>query len=158
MEAVVFRPRAGPRRAGEGARLGLRTGCDRPRTLAEIGQFHLVKAGASLGDALVADVEDDLRAVVVEREGRIVGLVPPRSGLWRDTRIHPDALIDRFVEPQPVVCRDTDLLSLALARLKRHGAGAAIVFNGPRRPRARNVVGIITKRAIADAVIHDFDE
>ena len=121
-------------------------------------QFHLVKAGTSLGDALVADVEDDLRAVVVEREGRIVGLVPPRSGLWRDARIHPDALIDRFVEPQPVVCRDTDLLSLALARLKRHGAGAAIVFNGPGRPRARNVVGIITKRAIADAVIHDFDE
>ena len=121
-------------------------------------QFHLVKAGTSLGDALVADVEDDLRAVVVEREGRIVGLVPPRSGLWRDARIHPDALIDRFVEPQPVVCRDTDLLSLALARLKRHGAGAAIVFNGPGRPRARNVVGIITKRAIADAVIRDFDE
>ena len=70
-------------------------------------QFHLVKAGTSLKDALVADVEDDLRAVVVEREGRIVGLVPPRSGLWRDARIHPDALIDRFVEIPPAVCRDT---------------------------------------------------
>ena len=121
-------------------------------------QFHLVKAGTSLKDALVADVEDDLRAVVVEREGRIVGLVPPRSGLWRDARIHPDALIDRFVEIPPAICRDSDLLSLVLARLKRHRAGAAIVFHGAGRPRARDVVGVVTKRAIADAVIENFED
>ena len=120
-------------------------------------QFHLVKAGTSLKDALVADVEDDLRAVVVEREGRIVGLVPPRSGLWRDARIHPDALIDRFVEIPPAICRDSDLLSLVLARLKRHRAGAAIVFHGAGRPRARDVVGVVTKRAIANAVIENFE-
>ena len=29
---------------------------------------------------------DDLRAIIVEREGRIVGLIPPRSGLWRNPR------------------------------------------------------------------------
>ncbi len=120
-------------------------------------QFHLVKAGTSLKDALVADVEDDLRAVVVEREGRIVGLVPPRSGLWRDARIHPDALIDGFVEIPPAICRNSDLLSLVLARLKRHRAGAAIVFHGAGRPRARDVVGVVTKRAIADAVIENFE-
>src|SRR5208282_4032413 len=55
-------------------------------------RFHLVEAGTPLKDALNDDVEDDLRAIVVERDGRIVGLVPPRSGLWQEARINPDAL------------------------------------------------------------------
>jgi CIC family chloride channel protein len=75
--------------------------------------------------------------------------------LWREARINPDALIDRFVEHPPAICRDTDLLSLVLARLKRHRAGAAIVFHGAGRPRAH--VGVVTKRAIADAVIENFE-
>ncbi len=120
-------------------------------------RFHLVEAGTPLKDALGDDAGDDLRAIVVERDGRLVGLVPPRSGLWREARINPDALIDRFVEHPPAVCRDTDLLSLVLSRLKRHRAGAAIVFHGAGRPRARDVVGVVTKRAIADAVIENFE-
>jgi chloride channel protein, CIC family len=122
-------------------------------------RFHLVEAGTTLQDALSEEeVEDDLRAIVVEREGRIVGLVPPRSGLWREARINPGALIDRFVEAPPALCRDTDLLSMVLPRLKRHRAGAAVVFHGAGRPRARNVVGIVTKRAIADSVIDNFED
>jgi CIC family chloride channel protein len=120
-------------------------------------RFHMVEAGTPLKDALSEEVEDDLRAIVVARDGRIVGLVPPRSGLWREARIRPEALIDRFVETPPSLCRDTDLLSLVLARLKRHRAGAAVVFHGPRRPRASDVVGVVTKRAIADAVIDNFE-
>jgi CIC family chloride channel protein len=118
-------------------------------------RFHVVEAGISLKDALHENVEDDLRAIVVQRDGRLVGLVPPRSGLWREARINPDALIDRFVEQPLAVCRDTDLLSLVLSRLKRRRAGAAVVFHGAARPRARDVVGIVTKRAIADAVIEN---
>ena len=45
-----------------------------------------------------------------------------------------------------------------LARLKRHGAGAAILFQGARRPRATDIVGVITKRAIADTVIDSYDD
>ncbi len=52
-----------------------------------------------------------------------------------------------------VICRDIDLLSLVFARLRRHRAGAAIVFHGVKRPRVADVAGIITKRSIADAVI-----
>ncbi len=120
-------------------------------------RFHLVEAGTSLKDALSEDVEDDLRAIVVERAGRIVGLVPPRSGLWREARIRPDALIDRFVEIPPAVCRDTDLLSFVLSRLMRRRGGAAIVFHGAGGPWAGDVVGVVTKRAIADAVIENFE-
>ncbi len=119
-------------------------------------RFILAQAGTTLNEAIAAEDEDDLRAIVVERDGRIVGLVPPRSGLWREARIRPDMLVDRFVEP-PILCRDVDLLSLALARLKRHKSGAAIVIRGDGRPRARDVVGVITKRAIADTVIDNFE-
>jgi chloride channel protein, CIC family len=121
-------------------------------------RFILAKAGTTLNEAVDAEVEDDLRAIVVEREGRIVGLVNPRSGLWREARTNPTALVDRFVEKRPALCRDTDLLSLALVRLKRHRSGAAIVFHGDGRPRASDVVGVITKRAIADAVIEDVSD
>ena len=57
-----------------------------------------------------------------------------------------------------VVCRDVDLLSLVLARLKRHRARRPVVFHGARRSRATNIVGVITKRAFADAVIGAYDD
>ena len=49
-------------------------------------RFILAKAGTSLKDTISAEDTDDLRAIIVEREGRIVGLIPPRSGLWREFR------------------------------------------------------------------------
>jgi CIC family chloride channel protein len=42
--------------------------------------------------------------------------------------------------------------------LKRHRAGAAIVFHGTDRPRVGDIVGVITKRAIADTVIDSYDD
>jgi CIC family chloride channel protein len=121
-------------------------------------RFLVATAGTSLKEALGEDTAEDSRAIIVEREGRIVGLVPPRSGLWMESIKNPDVSIDRFVESRIVVCRDVDILSLVFARLKRHRAGAAIVFSGEDRPRASDIVGVITKRAIADAVIDNFDE
>jgi CIC family chloride channel protein len=121
-------------------------------------RFIVAKAGTTLGEAMVEEDTDDLRAVIVEREGRIVGLIPPRSGLWREARDKPDLLVERFAERRMVVCRDVDLLSLVFARLRRHRAGAAIVFHGVERPRVHDIVGIITKRAIADAVIDSYDD
>ncbi|HEY0909681.1 MAG TPA: chloride channel protein [Bradyrhizobium sp.] len=120
-------------------------------------RFILAKAGTSLKEVISTEETDDLRAIVVEREGRIVGLIPPRSGLWLESRNNPGLKVERFVENQMVICRDVDLLSLVFARLKRHRAGAAIVFHGTDRPRAGDIVGIITKRAIADTVIDSFE-
>jgi chloride channel protein, CIC family len=119
-------------------------------------RFILAKAGSTLRECMGWEDVDDLRAIIVENEGRIVGLIPPRSGLWRESASNPNRLVDDFVEKRAVVCRDVDLLSLVLARLKRHRAGAAIVFKGKHRPRAADVVGVITKRAIADAVIDNY--
>ncbi|MET4492848.1 chloride channel protein [Bradyrhizobium sp. LA7.1] len=121
-------------------------------------RFILAKVGTTLKEAIGAEDTDDLRAIIVEREGRIVGLIPPRSGLWLESQRNPNLLVERFVESRAVICRDIDLLSLVLARLKRHRSGAAIVFHGVDRPRVRDIVGVITKRAIADTVIDSYDD
>jgi CIC family chloride channel protein len=120
--------------------------------------FLLVAAGTPIGQAVAGEIADDLRPIVVEREGRVVGLAPPRSGLWIAAQKAPETPIDRFVEPRMVVCRDVDLLSLVFARLRRHRASAAIVFSGAARPRTQNVVGVVTKRAIADTVIDNYED
>jgi chloride channel protein, CIC family len=121
-------------------------------------RFILAQAGTTLKEAINAEDTDDLRAIIVERDGRIVGLIPPRSGLWRESQTNPNLLVERFVESRMLICRDVDLLSLVLARLRRHRSGAAIVFSGVNRPRARDIVGVITKRAIADTVIDSYDD
>src|SRR6202789_2698648 len=59
-------------------------------------RFILAKAGASLKETLGQDTAEDSRAIVVEREGRVVGLVPPRSGLWMESIKNPDISIDQF--------------------------------------------------------------
>src|ERR1700733_9840487 len=119
-------------------------------------RFILAKARSTLRECMGREDVDDLRAIIVEQEGRIVGLIPPRSGLWRESANNPSRLVDDFVEKRAVVCRDEDLLSLVLARLKRHRAGAAIVFKGEHRPRGAAVIGVITKRAIPAPVISNF--
>ncbi len=121
-------------------------------------RFIVAKAGTTLKQAMLSEDVDDVRAIVVEREGRIVGLVPPRSGLWLESRTNPDVLIESYVESRLVICRDQDLLSMTFPRLKRHRAGAAVVFRGTARPRIDDVVGIITKRVIADAVIDSYED
>ena len=121
-------------------------------------RFIVAEAGTTLRESMRREDVDDLRAIIVARQGKIVGVVPPRSGLWRESISNADQLIDDFVEKDLVVCRDVDLLSLVLGRLRRHRSGAAIVFRGNRRPRVKDVVGVITKRAIADAVIDSYAE
>ena len=81
-------------------------------------RFIVAKAGTTLREAFDWEDLDDLRAIVVERDGHIVGLIPPRSGLWRESAANPDRKVDEYIERRIVTCRDVDLLSLVLARLK----------------------------------------
>ena len=61
-------------------------------------RFILAKAGSSLRECMGWEDVDDLRAIIVEDEGRIVGLIPPRSGLWRESANNPNRLVDDFIE------------------------------------------------------------
>ena len=98
-------------------------------------RFILAEAGSTLRECMGWEDVDDLRAIIVEREGRIVGLVPPRSGLWRESVNNPDRLVDDFVEKQLVVCRDVDLLSTrpGAPQAPQRGRGDRL----PRRASAR---------------------
>ena len=86
--------------------------------------------------------------------------MPPCSGLWMESIRNPEILIDRFVEGRIVVCtgrrysqprvRAVETLPSRRSRHRLHGDG---------RPRASDVVGVITKIAvIADVAIHNFEE
>jgi CIC family chloride channel protein len=121
-------------------------------------RFIVARAGTTLKQVMATEDTDDARAIVVERDGRIIGLIPPRSGLWVESQTNPDLFVESFAERRVVICRDQDLLSLVFARLKRRRAGAAIVFRGGVRPRVSDIVGIVTKRVIADAVIDSYED
>jgi CIC family chloride channel protein len=121
-------------------------------------RFIVAKAGTALSVALASEPTDDLPAIVLENEGRIVGLIPPSSGLWLHAKSSPVMLVDRFAERDIVLAHETDLLSLVFSRLRRHRGGAAVVFRGRHRPKVDDVVGVVTKRVIADAVIDSFED
>jgi CIC family chloride channel protein len=79
---------------------------------------------------------DDLRAIIVERIGRIVGLIPPRSGFWRESVSNAARLVGDFAEEHLVVCRDVDLLSLVSpaskgARRARRSCSAGRIGRAP---------------------------
>lgn len=65
--------------------------------------------------------------------------------------------VDQFVEKEFVFVRETDLLSVVFTKLARRNKSAVIVFKGTGTPRIEDIAGIITKRAIADAVIEGFE-
>lgn len=121
-------------------------------------RFVVTPSGTALRDVIAGEKTDDLPAIIVERDGHIAGLIPPRSGLWREAGLNPEITVDSFVEKQIVLARDVDFLSTVFARLRRHRGGAAIVFEGSNRPLVKNVVGIITKRAIADTIVDSYDD
>ncbi len=95
--------------------------------------------------------------LVVVRDGRIAGIVPVRSSLWRGALLDDTLTVGRLAEPDYVLARESDLLADVLARMKRKGKSAAIVVGGASVPRKKDIKGVITKRSIADAVIASAD-
>lgn len=118
-------------------------------------QFIAAEAGATLIDVLQSFKSDLvlMPPVVVGREGRIIGIVPPRSGLWPQALSDPDLVIDGLADHGFVLARKYDLLSRVFERMKRHRREAAIVVEGEGVPRMSDIVGVITKRSIADTII-----
>jgi CIC family chloride channel protein len=50
------------------------------------------------------------------------------------------------------VAREEDIVFDVVTRMARHNAGMAVVTKAKGRPRAADVLGIITKEHIADSV------
>ncbi len=50
------------------------------------------------------------------------------------------------------IAREDDVVFDVIRRMTRHGAAIAVVTRGRGRPRAGDVIGVISKEHIADAV------
>jgi CIC family chloride channel protein len=81
----------------------------------DIMETGFIVAGAK--NAMLPEDIDNGRPIIVEREARIVGLIPPQLRAMAGS--HPDVRVEKFVESRLVICREQDLLSMAFARLPR---------------------------------------
>jgi len=118
-------------------------------------QFIVAESGATLISVLESFTSDLvlMPPVVVGREGRIIGIVPPRSGLWPQALRDPDLTVDALADHNFILARKNDLLNRVFERMKRHRREAAIVVGGEGVPRIDDIIGVITKRSIADTII-----
>src|SRR5664279_704229 len=118
-------------------------------------QFIAAESGTTLIQVLESLTSDAslMPPVVVGRGGHIVGIVPPRSGLWPQALRDASLTVDRLADHDFVLARESDLLARVFERMKRHHKEAAIVISGEGVPRMENIRGVITKRSIADTVI-----
>ena len=118
-------------------------------------QFIAAESGATLINVLESFKRDSslMPPVVIGRDGRIVGIVPPRSGLWAHALRDPTLTVDSLADREFVLARENDLLSRVFERMKRRHKEAAIVVGGEGVPRMDNILGVITKRSIADTII-----
>lgn len=100
-----------------------------------------------------SDHEDRLRHVVVERKGRIFGVIRVNTGLRhglegaRTGVTLADVANRRFI----VVPEDAAVFDV-IERMWRRNAFMAIVVRPSRSPRAADVAGVITKEHVADSV------
>ncbi len=122
-------------------------------------QFIVAEPGAKLLDVLKS-VPSNARVappIILVRDGHISGIVPVRSSLWPHALLDPAVTVEVLAEPDFVLARETDLCAQVFARMKRHGKNAAIVAGGTGVPSRNDILGVITKRSIADAVIQSAD-
>ena len=118
-------------------------------------EFVLAQSGTPLIEVLESLEVDAsvMPPIVLGRDGRIIGIVPPRSGLWPQALKNPSLTIDSLAKNDFVLARETDLLGRVFERMKRHDKGAAIVVGGTGVPNTDDIRGVITKRTIADAIV-----
>jgi CIC family chloride channel protein len=106
-------------------------------------------------DALLRRPEhaDGLLHVVVTRGDRIVGVVRVNAGLRRGLAdAYTGITLGDVAQRKFTIAREDDVMFDVISRLTRHCASMAVVTKGRGRPRAGDVVGVISKEHIADAV------
>lgn len=119
-------------------------------------EFLAVETGSRLIDILqnYTNSTGVMPPVVIFRDDRIIGLVPPRSSLWPKALTTPNLIVDELADTNVLLALESDLLGRVFFRMKRHDKEAAIVVaDDGGIPRVGDIRGIITKRGIANTVI-----
>jgi CIC family chloride channel protein len=92
--------------------------------------------------------------IVVTREDRIVGVLRVNTELRLGLEnAYSDVRLGDIAQSRFTVARTEDVVFDVVDRMWRRGASMAVVIKGKNRvPRARDVVGMISKEHIADSV------
>jgi CIC family chloride channel protein len=92
-----------------------------------------------------------LKHIVVRRGDRICGVLRINTGLRRG-RSHAGLTLGEVAQSNYTIARADDTAFDVIKRLWRKNGAMAVVVEGPGRPRAGAVIGVITKEHIADSV------
>jgi chloride channel protein, CIC family len=117
-------------------------------------------------DVLKLPVEADLATVLRESGGpggfrhvvathgdRLAGVLRVNTALRRGLAdIHTGVSIGDVAVRRFVIARENDIVFHVVTRMSRHAASMAVVVSAGRRPRAADVLGVISKEHIADSV------
>jgi CIC family chloride channel protein len=97
--------------------------------------------------------EGRLRHVVVTSQGRLAGVIRLNTGLWKSLEhARSDVTLGEVASRDFTVVGDQDAVFDVIEGMWRKDAVMAVVTTGQGEPRAQDVVGVITKEHVADAV------
>ncbi len=115
--------------------------------------FALVDEGVTFDEFLAQCVgRTGMRHVVVTRGNMIVGVLRVNTSLRQTVNAAGDVTMGTLAQRNFTVVRRSAVVFDVIARLWRRRATMGLVIDGPGRPRADKVVGVITKEHIADEV------
>jgi CIC family chloride channel protein len=117
------------------------------------GEVVMMAADVPLGALLRRPAQQGLTHVVVTRGDRISGVVRVNTRVWHGLSESSDAVtVGEVADRKYTIARQDDVVFDVIRRMTRHGAATAVVTRARGRPRAGDVIGVITKEHIADAV------
>ena len=94
-----------------------------------------------------------MRHVVVTRGERLIGVIRVNMDLRRgNEQLAAPVLLGDIAQKNFVIARESDIMFDVVSHMARRRACTAVVIADKRRPRAQNVVGIITREHIGDSV------
>jgi len=97
--------------------------------------------------------EGRMKHIVVTDGDRIVGVLRVNTALRRGLEdVEQGFTVGEIAQRNYTVAREEDIVFDVVTRMTRHNAGMAVVTKAKGRPRAADVLGIITKEHIADSV------
>jgi CIC family chloride channel protein len=94
-----------------------------------------------------------MKHIVVTDSDRIVGVLRVNTALRRGLEdVEQSLTLGELAQRNYTIAREEDIVFDVVTRMTRHGAAMAIVTKAKGRPRAADVIGVITKEHIADSV------
>jgi CIC family chloride channel protein len=94
-----------------------------------------------------------LRHIVLTNAGRITGVLRINTAFRRGLKgTFGDVRLRDLATRDFTIARRDDVMFNVIARMWRRNATMAVVVDGPRMPRAANVIGVISKEHVADSV------